>query len=151
VAPEVPAEVAGLARRMLARRRDHRPFDLNEIAQVLARYTRFVAPPFGPPQIPGVVRRSGDDPAPNADETLKRLGVTDSHIDVPPDQPRARMGRLTTIGLGVLVVSVLVGESFLLWRGRSNQPVAVPITGAAALDAGRARLLPAGEPERHAP
>jgi eukaryotic-like serine/threonine-protein kinase len=125
VLPDVPDDITDLVHRMLARRRDQRPFDLNEIARVLGAHTGMWVPAFGPPHIP-VVQRSGDpagEPAPNADETLKRMGVTDSDIGPPQPPPprRSRMSRLTTIGLGTLVVSVLVGESFLLWRGRTRR------------------------------
>jgi serine/threonine-protein kinase len=126
--PEAPDDIAHLVHRMLARRRDQRPFALNEIAAVLGRYTNLSVPAFGPPHLPGIVRQP-DEPAPNADETLKRLGVTDTYVPREPASPRpTRMGRFTTVGLGILVVSVLVGESFLLWRGRSRQPGVAPAT-----------------------
>jgi serine/threonine-protein kinase len=116
--PGAPADITALAGRMLARRREQRPFDLNEIARVLQAHTSIAVPGFGPPQIPGVVPPDdvAGEPLPNADETLKRV-----EAGAQEPAPRSRMGRLTTIGLGTLVVSVLVGESFLLWRGRSRR------------------------------
>ena len=99
VMPDAPADLAELVHRLLARGRDQRPFDLNEIADVLRRYTRIMVPAFGPPQIPAAVL-----PPPPTEE--------------PPRRP---MSRLTTISLGGLVISLLVGESFLLSRSR-NRP-----------------------------
>jgi serine/threonine protein kinase len=125
--PQVPDDITDLVHRMLARRRDQRPFDLNEIAGVLGGYTDVEVPLFGPPHVRGVsaVRDVVGEPSPNADETLKRLGVTDTDLGQSgvgdPAPRRNRMGRLTTIGLGTLVVSVLVGESFLLWQGRTRR------------------------------
>jgi serine/threonine protein kinase len=116
VLPDVPADIGALVGRMLARRREQRPFDLNEIARVLGAHTAVTAPAFGPPQMPRVAPLDDAEPLPNADETLKR-----GEAPVAAAAPRSRMGRLTTIGLGTLVVSVLVGESFLLWRGRSQR------------------------------
>jgi serine/threonine-protein kinase len=126
VLPEAPEEIARLVRAMLARRREQRPFDLSEIAKVLSGYTALSVPPFGPPRIPGVERPAGDDPgepAPNADETLRRQRLTDPEFpsSEEPAPRRARLGRLTTIGIGILVVSVLIGESVLLWRGHTRR------------------------------
>jgi serine/threonine-protein kinase len=128
VLPDGPEAVTHLVDRMLARRRDHRPFDLNAIARVLAGYTTIEVPAFGPPHIPGVAALG---PTPNADETQRRISVTDSVIGTGDGSlgavPRRRLGRLTTIGLGTLVVTVLIGESFLLWRTpRARLPVSSP-------------------------
>jgi serine/threonine protein kinase len=123
----VPADITSLVHRMLARRRDQRPFDLNEIAQVLGKYTTVSVPAFGPPHIPTVQlpAEGAGGPVPNADETLRRISITGPGLDpaeVEGEAPgRNRMGRLTTIGIGTLVVSVLVGESFLLWRARTRR------------------------------
>jgi serine/threonine protein kinase len=142
VLPKAPSDITALAHRMLARRREQRPLDLNEIVGVLRRYTQVSVPEFGPPQIPGVVLPLDDgvgEPAPNADETLKRGGSEDpgsSLLGLETSLPRSRMGRLTTIGLGTLVVSVLVGESFLLWRSRSRQLEAGAAQVHSTVDAG---------------
>jgi eukaryotic-like serine/threonine-protein kinase len=134
--PDAPADVTALCDRMLARRRDQRPFDLNAIAQVLASHTTLSVPPIGEPRIP---RQAVPEPAPNADETVKRLGadaVLDPRNETAGHQ-RRRMARLTTIGLGLFVVLVLIGESFLLWRNRtvkvrtpSVAPMSVPAAAA---------------------
>ena len=135
VLPQAPADITALVHRMLARRREQRPFDLNEIARVLHGYTQVAVPPFGPPQIPGLAPAEGG-PAPNADETIRRLEHNQSS---PAPAPRGRRGRLTTIGLGTLVVSVLVGESLLLWsRSRRPEPSATPAAQATSPDAGAA-------------
>jgi len=152
VLPDVPDDITDLVHRMLARRRDQRPFALNEIAQVLGAYTTVSVPAFGGPHVPGVhpPRDGAGELAPNADETLKRLGVTDpdlGQIDAEGPAPRRGRGRLTTIGLGILVVSVLVGESFLLWQGRTRREVEMTAPGPdrmAAPDAGAALPPPAG-------
>jgi serine/threonine protein kinase len=111
VAREAPADLVQLAHRMLARRRVERPFDLNEIAQVLRRHTGLRVPAFGAPRIPGVAPPA--EPATNAAE----IGAPAGEALRP-----ARAPRLTTLGLAALVISVLVVESFLLWRARSRQP-----------------------------
>jgi serine/threonine protein kinase len=149
---DVPAEVTALVDRMLARRREQRPFDLGEIARVLGAHTAVQVPAFGPPQIPGP-RPGSEGPgelAPNADETLRRLGITDPELSGEEPAPRrTRMGRLTTIGLGTLVVSVLIGESFLLWRGhtrREYEVVAPSPYGAYSFDAAPPATEPAPAP-----
>jgi serine/threonine protein kinase len=142
VAPEAPTDLVQLVQSMLARRRDQRPFDLNEIARVLAQHTSLAVPLFGPPQIPTVTPARAE-PGPNADETLQRSGGAE-------ELRRARSSRLTTVGLGVLVISVLLGESFLLWRGRSRQPGIspdhpAPTASAVAGDAAAPRPAPRQE------
>jgi serine/threonine-protein kinase len=155
VLPEAPADIVALVHRMLARRRDQRPFDLNEIAEVLGRYTGVKVPPFGAPQIPGVQAPPGDapgEPLPNADETIKRLGTAGADTGEEAAPLRSRMSRLTTIGLGVLVVSVLLGESFLLWRGRAHVPAhesvqrVAPPADAGTTTAPRATASPVAAP-----
>jgi serine/threonine protein kinase len=162
VLPDCPDDITDLVYRMLARRRDQRPFDLNEIAEVLRRYTPAAVPPFGAPHIPGGTMPSSDgagEPSPNADETLRRLGITDSDVSLPGDDESAprrnRVSRLTTIGLGILVVSGLIGESLLLWRARTRRAVVEAEAAghlAAPVDAGRAtpRVAPAA-PAGHEP
>jgi serine/threonine protein kinase len=146
VSAETPAEIADLVDRMLARRREQRPFDLNEIARALAQHTDMAVPAFGPPQIRALDTDPNQpippEPLPNADETLKR-GLPEAPESQSQVARRMRLGRLTTIGLGTLAVSVLVGESLLLWRSRSNhQPPAVIDTRASDARA----TLPDGGP-----
>jgi serine/threonine protein kinase len=149
VLPGAPADITALVNRMLARRRDQRPFDLNEIARVLRAHTQISVPAFAPPQIPGVSPPAEDgagEPAPNSDETLKRFDAGAS-LMAAEGPPRGRMGRLTTIGLGTLVVSVLLGESFLLWRGRSRRlEASAAQVQSAAPDAGTTAEHPAKAP-----
>jgi len=155
VLPEGPADITALVRRMLARRREQRPFDMNEIARVLRGYTQVSVPPFGPPQIPGEAPAAAE-PAPNADETLRRGGLSEAESSLlateAPAPARSRMGRLTTIGLGTLVVSVLIGESFLLWRSRAhhlevgNRPNQTASPDAGAPPSGRPPTTPSPNP-----
>jgi serine/threonine protein kinase len=129
VLPEAPAEVCALVDSMLARRRERRPGDLIQIARVLALHTNVVVPAIGEPRIP---RRPVDEAAPNADETLRRFGGDASPgLENTVQKRRRRLARLTTVGLGIFVVLVLVGESFLLWRRRSTQPVPIPVAAPA--------------------
>jgi serine/threonine protein kinase len=124
VLPDAPPEVCALVDAMLARRRDQRPGDLIQISQLLARHTTVVVPAIGEPRIP---RRRVDEPSPNADETLRRLGgEVERGFENTVQKRRRRLSRLTTVGLGIFVVVVLVAESFLLWRNRSFQPVPIP-------------------------
>jgi eukaryotic-like serine/threonine-protein kinase len=49
IVPDLPADVAALARSMLSRDRNRRPEDLREVQAVLERHTTVRAPAFGPP------------------------------------------------------------------------------------------------------
>jgi serine/threonine-protein kinase len=147
VVPDVPADVADLVRRMLARHREQRPSDLNEIVAVLARYAKVTVPAFGAPRVQAMT--GGSELVPNADETLKRLaanagdGLGGTSFNDTSSRPRFR--RLTTIGLGTLAVTVLVGESLLLWRSRPPAPPRV-----VAVDASASVLPAAGSAPRSA-
>jgi hypothetical protein len=88
-------------------------------------------PVFGAPP-------SGQDPEalPNADETLRCAGTQDgAPLPGPSISPHAarrrRLGRLTTLGVGTLAVSALVGESLLLWRANAKKAPQSAAAGAA--------------------
>jgi hypothetical protein len=72
VAPELPAEVTRLVGRMLARRRDDRPRDLREAAEVFSRVAGRGA---GHPRLPRT------DPRPGAGAQLAIAGSTEGAID----------------------------------------------------------------------
>jgi serine/threonine protein kinase len=154
VAPDTPPDVAVLVDRMLSRAREERPFDLKEVARILRRYTSIEVPSFGPPQIqhdPAPERSSQDlaavpppelppelaGPLANDDLTVRKAPA--ARRPPPEISPAAspRRSRLTTIGLGTLVISVLIGESVMLWRSHRNAAPA-----AARIDAGVAPQRP---------
>jgi len=141
-APGTPDDVAELVDRMLTRQREQRPFDLKEVARVLRRYTSIEVPSFGPPQIqhaPEPERTSRDQVRAVVASDQPRLVAPEMSppaersrgIPAQPVRPK-RPGRLTTIGLGTLVISVLVGESVLLWRSRRAAAPATPSSGTPA-------------------
>jgi serine/threonine protein kinase len=145
VLPDAARPIVELVHRMLARRRELRPFDLNEVASLLGRYTKVTVPAFGAPpsrSSAGTAGPAGDgqdrEALPNADETVRRAGTRE---DAPPrgtatsphTARRRRLGRLTTLGVGTLAVSALVGESLLLWR--ANAKKAPPSAAASAAPA----------------
>ncbi|HXI59776.1 MAG TPA: serine/threonine-protein kinase [Polyangia bacterium] len=140
VLPGTAPPVVELVHRMLARRRDLRPFDLNEVASLLGRYTTVTVPAFGAPPSRGsagpVVDGQEPEALPNADETVRRAGTReDEPLRVPVSSPHAvrgrRLGRLTTLGVGTLAVSALVGESLLLWRANAKKAPQSAAAGAA--------------------
>jgi serine/threonine protein kinase len=150
-APGTPPDVAGLVDRMLSRAREERPFDLKEVARVLRRYTSIEVPSFGPPQIqpePAPERTSRELvvvtpaappvalPAANDEPTIKQRlpPVAEEESLEPGPGPSRLRGRLTTIGLGTLVLAVLIGESVMLWRGHA--PPAGAIQTAPRADGG---------------
>jgi serine/threonine protein kinase len=145
--PEAPDDIADLVHRMLARRRDQRPSDLNAVAAVLGNHTTVAVPTFGSPLLSSSPVVGPGEPAPNADETIKRLGDPDPLASGAGSLSvsRRRMGRLTTIGIGTLVVSVLLGESFLLWRAHSRRLEAAAAAASTA-DAGAASVSAAPAP-----
>jgi eukaryotic-like serine/threonine-protein kinase len=148
VRPDVPHDIAALVQRMLTRRREQRPFDLSEITAVLGRHTRLAVPPFGPPHIPG---GGPVAPAPASSAGLATQGEAGTGDAAPLTAPGRRMGRLTTIGLGTLVVSVLIGESVLLWRGRSRRIESVPTSAVEAVAPADAARFPPAPPALAAP
>lgn len=75
--PDLPGDVADLVRRMLARERDDRPWDLHEAEVVLERYTGIRAPKFS---VPATIRLS----SPGA--VVPRISARPM-IEPPPDDP----------------------------------------------------------------
>jgi serine/threonine protein kinase len=144
--PDAPDDVIELVGRMLARRRDQRPSDFNQVAAVLSQHTTVAVPPFGGPLVFRPAEGAGE-PGPNADETMKRLGDAETIASGAGQLSvqRRRMGRLSTIGIGMLVVSVLLGESFLLWRARTRRVEAT--AGAASTQAAVTAPLPSPVPQ----
>ncbi len=153
IAPELPAEVTGLVKRMLTRDVGRRPASLVEVSRTLSRFTNVRAPEFAapsgvanPPPPPATMQSARPKARVIASRDAEPLGPT--MLSSPPvnsslrfEQAPPKPNRSVYL-IGAAAVVLLVGVT---WLVSSRQPTPV-----AARSGGDLPTLPAA-PERTVP
>ncbi len=115
--PELPGDIADLARRMLSREKVLRPDDLREPFEVLGRYTTISSPSFGPPT----------SEVPDPDEFPSRVRVLPRAPGRPPGLHRwaiTAAGAALLAGAGILLAEQRRGGAEESPEGSATGPVA---------------------------